>query len=48
MTRKTLLAIPATFLYDANGKLVRSWEGKASYPVIKKRALAALAIKERP
>ena len=41
-------AIPATFLYDANGKLVRFWEGKASYPVIKKRALEALAVKETP
>ena len=39
-------AIPATFLYDDSGKLVRFWEGKASYPVIKKRALAALAPKE--
>jgi len=35
-------AIPATFLYDANGKLVQFWEGKASYPVIKKRAKRAL------
>jgi len=41
-------AIPASFLYDAKGKLVRFWEGKASYPVIKKRALEALAIKETP
>jgi thiol-disulfide isomerase/thioredoxin len=41
-------AIPATFLYDGNGKLVRFWEGKASYPVIKKRALAALKSKEKP
>jgi thiol-disulfide isomerase/thioredoxin len=41
-------AIPATFLYDANGKLVRFWEGKASYPVIRKRALAALDTKEKP
>jgi len=39
-------AIPATFLYDANGKLVRFWEGKASYPVIKKRAQKALDTKE--
>jgi len=39
-------AIPATFLYDDTGKLVKYWEGKASYPVIKKRALAALATKE--
>jgi thiol-disulfide isomerase/thioredoxin len=41
-------AIPATFLYDGGGRLVRFWEGKASYPVIKKRALAALDIKEKP
>jgi len=39
-------AIPATFLYDVNGKLVRFWEGKASYPVIKKRAQEALDTKE--
>jgi thiol-disulfide isomerase/thioredoxin len=39
-------AIPATFLYDANGKLVRFWEGKASYPTIKKRAQKALDTKE--
>jgi thiol-disulfide isomerase/thioredoxin len=39
-------AIPATFLYDDSGKLVKFWEGKASYPVIKKRVLAALATKE--
>ena len=41
-------AIPATFLYDAQGKLVRFWEGKASYPVIKKRAQQALDNKETP
>ena len=39
-------AIPATFLYDAKGTLVRFWEGKASYPVIKKRAQKALDTKE--
>lgn len=39
-------AIPATFLYDGSGKLVRFWEGKASYPVIKKRAQDALSTKE--
>ena len=41
-------AIPATFVYDANGKLVRFWESKASYPVIKKRVLEALDPKEAP
>jgi thiol-disulfide isomerase/thioredoxin len=40
--------IPATFLYDAGGKLVQFWEGKASYPVIKKRAQRALNAKETP
>jgi thiol-disulfide isomerase/thioredoxin len=39
-------SIPATFLYDAEGRLVKFWEGKASYPVIKKRALKALEPKE--
>ena len=39
-------AIPVTLLYDGSGNLVRFWEGKASYPVIKNRALAALASKE--
>jgi thiol-disulfide isomerase/thioredoxin len=41
-------AIPATFVYDAHGKLVRFWEGKADYETIKKRALKALEIKETP
>ena len=41
-------AIPATFVYDSGGKLVRFWEGRASYPVIRKRALEALDIKEKP
>jgi thiol-disulfide isomerase/thioredoxin len=41
-------AIPATFVYNSSGKLVRFWEGRLSYPVIKKRALEALAIKEKP
>jgi len=41
-------AIPATFLYDAKGTLVRFWEGKASYPVIKRRAQTALDTKETP
>jgi thiol-disulfide isomerase/thioredoxin len=41
-------AIPVSLLYDSNGKLVTYWEGKASYPVLKKRALAALALKEKP
>ncbi len=39
-------AIPATFLYDGSGNFVKMWEGKASYPVIKKRVLEALDTKE--
>ncbi|HZN54622.1 MAG TPA: TlpA disulfide reductase family protein [Candidatus Polarisedimenticolaceae bacterium] len=39
-------AIPVTLVYDGGGKLVRLWEGKASYPVIKKRVLEALAPKK--
>lgn len=41
-------ALPATFVYDGQGRLVRFWEGKASYPVIKKRVLDVLAPKETP
>jgi thiol-disulfide isomerase/thioredoxin len=41
-------AIPATFVYDRSGKLVRLWEGKASYAVIKSRVQDALAAKESP
>lgn len=41
-------ALPATFVYDAHGKIVRYWEGKASYTLIKKRALEALGVKEDP
>jgi thiol-disulfide isomerase/thioredoxin len=41
-------AIPASFVYDASGKLVRFWEGKASYPEIKSRVLEALDQKETP
>lgn len=41
-------AIPATFLFDGHGKLVRFWEGKASYPVIERRAEDALGLKEKP
>jgi len=41
-------ALPATFVYDAHGKLVRFWEGKASYKVIRKRVLQALDTKETP
>jgi thiol-disulfide isomerase/thioredoxin len=41
-------ALPASFVYDARGKLVRFWEGKADYKTIKKRVLAALDTKETP
>ena len=39
-------AIPASFVYDSSGKLVRFWEGKASYAEIKSRVLEALDHKE--
>jgi thiol-disulfide isomerase/thioredoxin len=41
-------ALPATFVYDGRGRLVRYWVGKASYPVLKKRVEEALARKENP
>lgn len=41
-------ALPATFVYDGSGRLVRFWEGKASYPVFKKRVQEAIARKEIP
>jgi thiol-disulfide isomerase/thioredoxin len=41
-------ALPATFVYDGSGRLVRFWEGKASYPVLKKRVQEAIARKETP
>lgn len=41
-------ALPATFVYDGSGRLVRFWEGKASYPVLKRRVLEAIARKEKP
>jgi len=48
LDRRWTGSIPATFLYDKNGKLVRYWEGKADYATIKKRAEQALASKEAP
>lgn len=48
LDRRWTGALPATFVYDAHGKLVRYWEGKASYDVLKKRVSQALAIKETP
>lgn len=48
LDRRWTGSLPATFIYGKDGKLVRYWEGKAEYDVIKKRALAALASKEAP
>jgi thiol-disulfide isomerase/thioredoxin len=48
LDRRWTGSIPATFIYDKNGKLVRYWEGKADYATIKKRAEQALASKEVP
>jgi thiol-disulfide isomerase/thioredoxin len=48
LDRRWTGSIPATFVYDKNGKLVRYWEGKADYATIKKRAEQALASKEAP
>src|SRR5262245_29902538 len=48
LDRRWTGSIPATFIYDKNGKLVRYWEGKADYATIKKRAEQALASKEAP
>ena len=41
-------ALPATFVYDGRGRLVQFWEGKTSYPILKKRVQEALARKETP
>jgi len=41
-------ALPVTFLYDGHGKVVRYWEGKSTYDMLKKRALEALESKETP
>jgi thiol-disulfide isomerase/thioredoxin len=35
-------ALPATFLFDANGKLVAMWEGKEPYEVFEKKLLEIL------
>jgi thiol-disulfide isomerase/thioredoxin len=48
LDRRWTGAIPATFVYDERGQLVRYWEGKASYKLIKKRVLEALDTKETP
>lgn len=36
-------AIPATFIYDADGELVDFWEGKANYEQLKARVESALS-----
>jgi thiol-disulfide isomerase/thioredoxin len=48
LDRRWTGAIPATFVYDGRGKLVRYWEGKADYKSIRKRVLEALDTKESP
>ena len=48
LDRRWTGAIPATFVYDERGKLVRYWEGKADYKSLKKRVLEALDTKETP
>lgn len=35
-------AVPATFIYDAEGNLVDFWEGKTDYETLKERVLAVL------
>jgi thiol-disulfide isomerase/thioredoxin len=35
-------ALPGSFLYDGTGRLVRSWEGKASYATLEQRLRAVL------
>ena len=35
-------ALPATFVYDGGGRLVRFWTGKASYPTLKRRVEEAM------
>ena len=35
-------ALPGSFVYDANGKLARWWEGKASYATLEERVLPVL------
>lgn len=36
-------ALPATFVYDAGGRLVRFWEGRAAYSAFEEAVLEALA-----
>jgi hypothetical protein len=35
-------ALPGSFLYDSEGRRVRSWEGKASYDSLRARVLPVL------
>jgi len=48
LDRRWTGALPATFIYNGRGKLVRYWEGKANYNTLKKRVLEALDKKETP
>jgi thiol-disulfide isomerase/thioredoxin len=36
-------ALPATFVYDADGRLIRFWEGRAEYSAFEQAVLEALA-----
>jgi thiol-disulfide isomerase/thioredoxin len=42
LTDKWSGALPATFLFDGNGKLVQMWEGKQPYEVFEKKLLELL------
>ena len=35
-------ALPASFVYDREGKLVESWQGRVSYDTFEKRILNVL------
>lgn len=48
LDRRWTGSIPASFLYDGRGKLVRYWEGKADYKTLEKRVRDALRAKEAP
>jgi thiol-disulfide isomerase/thioredoxin len=41
-------ALPATFVYAADGRLVRFWEGRASYPAFEEAVLEAMDASEPP
>ena len=41
-------ALPGSFVYDADGKLARWWEGKASYAALEERVLPVLRRSMQP